>query len=171
MHFEVFMKSVIHQELSVTDTSQFCIFVRLKSIHNWDKLTPTSSIGKQIVPEADFDRARQSSSNESRFNHSGDDIRVWRHRGERLKFAFALQRHTAPTAGVMVWGVIAYSTRSPLVLIRGTMTVQRYVHNILQPHVLLFMQRLLGAIFIQDNAQPHTTKVSKDYPRIVPTLP
>ncbi|GFX02838.1 hypothetical protein TNCV_4438201 [Trichonephila clavipes] len=34
----------------------------------------------------------------------------------------ALQRHTAPTAGVMVWGVIAYDTGSPLVLIRGTMT-------------------------------------------------
>ncbi|GFU01111.1 hypothetical protein NPIL_625821 [Nephila pilipes] len=26
------MKSVIHRELPVTDTSQFCIFVRLKSI-------------------------------------------------------------------------------------------------------------------------------------------
>ncbi|GFX08747.1 transposable element Tcb1 transposase [Trichonephila clavipes] len=55
---------------------------------------------------------------------SSDDNRVcvWRPRGERLNPAFALQRHTTPTAGVMVWGVIAYNTRSPLVLIRGTMT-------------------------------------------------
>ncbi|GFS65333.1 HTH_Tnp_Tc3_2 domain-containing protein, partial [Trichonephila clavipes] len=35
-------------------------------------------------------------------------------------------------AGVMVWGVIACNTRSPLVLIRGTMSAQRYVHDILQ---------------------------------------
>ncbi|GFW43150.1 transposable element Tcb1 transposase [Trichonephila clavipes] len=48
--------------------------------------------------------------------------------------AIQAQRHTAPTAGVMVWGVIAYNIRSPLVLIRGTMTAQRYVHDILQPH-------------------------------------
>ncbi|GFW65891.1 transposable element Tcb2 transposase [Trichonephila clavipes] len=45
-------------------------------------------------------------SDESRFNHSNDDnhARVWRPRGERLNPAFALQRHTAPTAGVIVWG-------------------------------------------------------------------
>ncbi|GFW01184.1 transposable element Tcb1 transposase [Trichonephila clavipes] len=35
---------------------------------------------------------------------SSDDNRVWRPLGERLNPAFALQRHTAPTAGVMVWG-------------------------------------------------------------------
>ncbi|GFU27446.1 transposable element Tcb2 transposase [Trichonephila clavipes] len=95
---------------------------------------------------------------ESRFNFSSDDnrVRVWRPRGERLNPAFALQRHTAPTAGVMVWGVIAYNTRSPLVLFRGTMTTQRYVNDILQT----LMQRLPIAIFQQDNARPHTAKVS-----------
>ncbi|GFX26981.1 transposable element Tcb2 transposase [Trichonephila clavipes] len=57
-------------------------------------------------------------SDESRFNLSSDDNRVFvrRPRGERLNPAFALQRHTTPTAGVMVWGAIAYYTRSPLVL-------------------------------------------------------
>ncbi|GFV92903.1 transposable element Tcb2 transposase [Trichonephila clavipes] len=73
-------------------------------------------------------------SDESRFNLSSDDncVRVWRPGGERLNPAFALQRHTAPTACVMVWGEIAYITRSILVLIRGTMTAQRYVHDILK---------------------------------------
>ncbi|GFW25162.1 uncharacterized protein TNCV_2262201 [Trichonephila clavipes] len=42
----------------------------------------------------------------------------------------------------MVWGVIAYNTRSPPVLIRDTMTAQRYVHDILQPHMLPLKQRL-----------------------------
>ncbi|GFV79111.1 transposable element Tcb2 transposase [Trichonephila clavipes] len=51
-------------------------------------------------------------SDESRFNLSSDDnrVRVWRPRVERLNPAFALQRHTSPTAGVMVWGAIAYNT-------------------------------------------------------------
>ncbi|GFX99630.1 transposable element Tcb1 transposase [Trichonephila clavipes] len=67
---------------------------------------------------------------------------------------------TAPTAEVMVWGAIAYNTRSPLVLIRGTITAQWYVHDILQPHVLPLMQRLPGAIFQLDNTRPHTARVS-----------
>ncbi|GFX86649.1 transposable element Tcb2 transposase [Trichonephila clavipes] len=84
----------------------------------------------------------QRHARESRFNLSSDDnrVRVWRPRGERLNPAFALQRHIAPTDGVIVWGVIAYNTRSPLVLTRGTMTAQRYVYEILQPHVLPLMQ-------------------------------
>ncbi|GFX65703.1 transposable element Tcb2 transposase [Trichonephila clavipes] len=43
-------------------------------------------------------------SDESRFNLSSDDnsVRVWRPHGEHLNPVFALQRHTAPTASVMV---------------------------------------------------------------------
>ncbi|GFX34440.1 transposable element Tcb2 transposase [Trichonephila clavipes] len=40
-------------------------------------------------------------------------VYVWRPRGERLNPAFALQQHTATTDGVIVWGIIAYNTRSP----------------------------------------------------------
>ncbi|GFV80875.1 transposable element Tcb2 transposase [Trichonephila clavipes] len=71
-------------------------------------------------------------SDESRFNLSRDDNRVcvWKPWGECPNPAFALQRHTAPTAGAMVWDAIAYNTRLPLVLICGTMTAQRYVHDI-----------------------------------------
>ncbi|GFW97392.1 transposable element Tcb2 transposase [Trichonephila clavipes] len=70
----------------------------------------------------------------------------------------------------MVWGAIPYNTRSPLVLIRSTMTAQRYVYDILQPHVLPLMQRLPGAIFQQDNARPHTARVSQDCVHTVTTL-
>ncbi|GFU28283.1 transposable element Tcb2 transposase [Trichonephila clavipes] len=96
------------------------------------------------------------------FNLTSDSnrVRVWRPRGERFNPVFALQRHTAPTAGVMVWGVIAYNTQLSLVLICDTMIGQRYVHDILQPHVLSLMQRLSGAIFQQDIARPHPARVS-----------
>ncbi|GFW94917.1 transposable element Tcb2 transposase [Trichonephila clavipes] len=112
-------------------------------------------------------------NHESRFNLGSDDnrVRVWSPRSERLYLAFALQRHTTPTAGVIVWGAIAYNTRIPVVLIRGTMTAQRYVHDILQPHVLPLMQWFRGAIFQQDNARHHTARVSQDCLRTVTTLP
>ncbi|GFS89190.1 transposable element Tcb2 transposase [Trichonephila clavipes] len=71
----------------------------------------------------------------------------------------------------MLWGAITYNTRSPLVLIRGTLAVQQYVHDILRPHVLPLIQRLPGAIFQQDNARPHMARVSQDSFRTVTTLP
>ncbi|GFV79503.1 transposable element Tcb2 transposase [Trichonephila clavipes] len=66
-------------------------------------------------------------SDEFRFNFSSDDnrVRVWRARSDHLNTTFALQRHSAPTAGVMVWGAIADNTLLHLVLIRRTMTTQR----------------------------------------------
>ncbi|GFT57230.1 uncharacterized protein TNCV_1692351 [Trichonephila clavipes] len=73
----------------------------------------------------------------------------------------------------MVWGVITYSTRLSLVLICGTMTAQRYAHDILQPHVLPLMQWLPGAIFEQENARPHMARVSRDcyYPSLACPIP
>ncbi|GFV27437.1 transposable element Tcb2 transposase [Trichonephila clavipes] len=71
----------------------------------------------------------------------------------------------------MVCGAIAYNIRSPLVLIRGTMTAQRNVHDILQPHLLSFMQRLPGTIFEQVNVRPHTARMSQECLRTVTNLP
>ncbi|GFV57554.1 transposable element Tcb1 transposase [Trichonephila clavipes] len=51
------------------------------------------------------------------------------------------------------------------------MTAQWYVHDILQRHVLPLMQRLSGAIFQQNKAQPHMVRVSQDFLHTVTTLP
>ncbi|GFX82749.1 transposable element Tcb2 transposase [Trichonephila clavipes] len=51
------------------------------------------------------------------------------------------------------------------------MTAQRYVHDILQPHVFPLVQWLPGAIFQQDNACPQTARVSQDCLHTVTTLP
>ncbi|GFW70066.1 transposable element Tcb2 transposase [Trichonephila clavipes] len=50
------------------------------------------------------------------------------------------------------------------------MTAQRYVRDILQPHVLPLMQWLPGAIFQHDNARSRTARVSQDCLRTVITL-
>ncbi|GFW30925.1 transposable element Tcb2 transposase [Trichonephila clavipes] len=53
---------------------------------------------------------------------------------------------------------------------RGTLTGQRYVEDILQPHVGPFLNGLPGEIFQQDNARSHTARVSQDFIRHFQTL-
>ncbi|GFV86810.1 DDE_3 domain-containing protein [Trichonephila clavipes] len=74
-------------------------------------------------------------------------------------------RHTARTAGVMVWGAVAYDSRSTLIVMRGTLTGQRYVDDILRPHIGPFLNGLPTTIFQQDNARPHTARVVEDFLR------
>ncbi|GFU71645.1 transposable element Tcb2 transposase [Trichonephila clavipes] len=71
----------------------------------------------------------------------------------------------------MVWGVIAYDNWSTLIVMRGTLTGQRYVDDILRPHVGPFLNGLPRAIFQQDNARPHTARVAQDFLHHFQTLP
>ncbi|GFW68055.1 transposable element Tcb2 transposase [Trichonephila clavipes] len=71
----------------------------------------------------------------------------------------------------MVWGAIAYDSRSTLIVIRGTLTGQRYVDDILRPHVGPFLNGLPGTIFQQDNSRSHTARVAHDFLRHFQTLP
>ncbi|GFU33925.1 transposable element Tcb2 transposase [Trichonephila clavipes] len=80
-------------------------------------------------------------------------------------------RHTARTAGVMVWGTIAYDSWPTLIVMRGALTGQRYVDDILRPHDGPFLNSLPGAIVQQNNARPHTARVSQDFLRPFQTLP
>ncbi|GFY03320.1 transposable element Tcb2 transposase [Trichonephila clavipes] len=93
------------------------------------------------------DRQKVVFSDESRFVLGTDDnrVRVWRHP--------------------------AYDSRSTFIVIRGTLTGQRYVDDILRPHVRPFLNGLPGAIFQQDNAHPHTARVAQDFLRHFQTLP
>ncbi|GFU57821.1 transposable element Tcb1 transposase [Trichonephila clavipes] len=112
-------------------------------------------------------------SDESQFVLGTDDnrVRVWRRPGEWYNFPHTVLRHTARTAGVMVCGAIVYDSRSTLIVMRGTLTGQRYVDDILRPHVGPFINDLPGAIFQQDNARPHTARVAQDFLRHFQTLP
>ncbi|GFS59523.1 transposable element Tcb2 transposase [Trichonephila clavipes] len=112
-------------------------------------------------------------SDESRFVLGTDDnhVRVWRHPGERYNSPHTVLRHTARTAGVMVWEAIAFDSRSTLIVMRGTLTGQRYVDDILRPHVGTFLNGLSGEIFQQDNARPLTARVAQDFLRHFQTLP
>ncbi|UYV83923.1 hypothetical protein LAZ67_X000614 [Cordylochernes scorpioides] len=96
-------------------------------------------------------------SDESRFCLSSDSrrVRVWRRRGERSNPAAIVERPTVRQRGIMVWGAIAYDSRSPLLRIQSTMTAQRYVDDVLRP----------------DNARPHTARISQQALQDVQMLP
>ncbi|GFS84676.1 transposable element Tcb1 transposase [Trichonephila clavipes] len=102
-------------------------------------------------------------SDESRFSLSEDDhrTRVWRRTGQRSDPAFIVERHTAISQGVTVWGAISWDTRSSLVVLQDTLTARRYVDDILTPIVLPMLSSRKGAIYQQDNARPHTARLSQ----------
>ncbi|GFX01081.1 transposable element Tc1 transposase [Trichonephila clavipes] len=106
-------------------------------------------------------------SDESRFVLGTDDnrVRVRRCPGERYNSPHIVLRHTSRTANVMVCGAIAFDSRSTLIVMRGTLTGQRYADDILRPHVRPFLNGLPGAIFQQDNARPYTSRVAQDFLR------
>ncbi|GFU62287.1 transposable element Tc3 transposase [Trichonephila clavipes] len=45
--------------------------------------------------------------------HHDGQIRVWRHRGERMLNNCVMHRHTGPAMGIMVWNGIGYHSRTP----------------------------------------------------------
>ncbi|UYV69796.1 hypothetical protein LAZ67_7000751, partial [Cordylochernes scorpioides] len=112
-------------------------------------------------------------SDESRFCLSSDSrrVRVWRRRGERSNPAAIVERHTVRQRGIMVWGAIAYDSRSPLLRIQGTMTAQRYVDDVLRPVTLPYLQGVPNALYQQDNARPHTARISQQVLQDVQMLP
>ncbi|UYV68873.1 hypothetical protein LAZ67_6001392 [Cordylochernes scorpioides] len=110
---------------------------------------------------------------ESRFCLSSDSrrVRMWRRRGERSNPAAIVERPTVRQRGIMVWGAIAYDSRSPLLRIQGTMTAQRYVDDVLRPVTLPYLQEVPNALYQQDNARPHTACISQQALQDVQMLP
>ena len=60
----------------------------------------------------------------------------------------------------MVWAGVTADRRTDLVVVPGILTGQRYIDEILRPHVVPFL-RLMGnnGIFQDDNARPHRARI------------
>ena len=64
----------------------------------------------------------------------------------------------------MVWGAISTTRRSQLVIVRNNLNGQRYVNDILQPHLIPFLNAHNNPMtFQQDNARPHAAHVTQQY--------
>ncbi|GFS50466.1 transposable element Tcb1 transposase [Trichonephila clavipes] len=112
-------------------------------------------------------------SDGSRFVLGTDDncVRVWRRPGKRYNPPPHCSTSHCPHSWCNGLGALAYDSRSTLIVMRGTLTGQRYVDDILRPHVGPFLNGLPEAIFQQDNARPHTARFAQDFLRHFQTLP
>ncbi|GFT89791.1 transposable element Tc1 transposase [Nephila pilipes] len=65
---------------------------------------------------------------------------VWRRYGDRSNPAAIVEHPIAGLRGNMIWGTTAYDLRSHLVCIQSTITIQRYVDDVLWPGTLPYLQ-------------------------------
>ncbi|GFY13057.1 transposable element Tcb2 transposase [Trichonephila clavipes] len=80
-------------------------------------------------------------SDESRFSLSSDCRRqlIWRESGTAYRPENIQEKNRYPTCSIMVWAGIMINGRTRLhVVANGTMTGQRYIDEVLLPHVRLF---------------------------------
>ncbi|GFV01425.1 transposable element Tc1 transposase [Trichonephila clavipes] len=88
-------------------------------------------------------------SDEFRFQLCPDDHRrrAFRSPGQRADPACTISRHTVSQPEVMIWEAISFESRTPLVIIRGPLTAQRFVNDILRTVLLAFLLKYPGLIF------------------------
>jgi hypothetical protein len=63
---------------------------------------------------------------------------------------------------VMMWAAISNDRKTDLVHVPGNLTAVRYRDEIIQPHLMQVIDRQ-RELFQQDNARPHTVRVTMDY--------
>ncbi|GFX90068.1 transposable element Tc1 transposase [Trichonephila clavipes] len=100
-------------------------------------------------------------SDESRFSLSSDCRRqlIWRESGTAYHPENIQEKERYPTCSIMVWAGIMINGRTRLhVVVNGTMTGQRYIDEVLLPHVRLFCGAVGDKfVFMDDNATCHQT--------------
>ncbi|GFX36145.1 transposable element Tcb2 transposase [Trichonephila clavipes] len=105
-------------------------------------------------------------SDESRFSLSSDCRRqlIWRESGTAYRPENIQEKDRYPTCSIMVWAGIMMNGRTPLhVVANGTMTGQRYIDEVLFPHVRLFRGAVGDKfVFMDDNATCHRTLAVQD---------
>ncbi|GFW21161.1 transposable element Tcb1 transposase [Trichonephila clavipes] len=105
-------------------------------------------------------------SDESRFSLSSDCRRqlIWRESGTAYRPENIQEKDRYPTCSIMVWAGIMINGRTRLhVVANGTMTGQRYIEEVLLPHVRLFRGAVGDKfVFMDDNATCHRTLAVQD---------
>ena len=115
-------------------------------------------------------------TDESRFSlHAADGrARVWRRRGERMAEACVQQTDQWGTRSVMVWGGMSRDFRTQLHIFHGHITAEVYRNDVIENIVIPFFRNHGNVTILQqDNATPHTARLTRDYleQQRVQTLP
>ncbi len=90
--------------------------------------------------------------------------RVWRRTGEQHLEQCAEPKTAFGGGSIMLWAGISGQGKTDIVIINGNLNAQKYIDEILIPHVEPFSARIgAGFIFQQDNAKPHTARITKNH--------
>ncbi|GFX42398.1 transposable element Tcb2 transposase [Trichonephila clavipes] len=104
--------------------------------------------------------------NESRLSLSSDCRHqlIWHESGTAYRPENIQKKDRYPTCSIMVWAGIMINGRTRLhVVANGTMTGQRYIDEVLLPHVRLFRGAVGDKfVFMDDNATCHRTLTVQD---------
>ncbi|GFX69030.1 transposable element Tcb2 transposase [Trichonephila clavipes] len=89
---------------------------------------------------------------------------IWRESGTPYRPENIQEKDRYPTCSIMVWAGIMINGRTRLhVVANGTMTGQRYIDEVLLPHVRLFRVAVGDKfVFMDDNATGHRTLAVQD---------
>ncbi|KAK7110266.1 hypothetical protein V1264_014168 [Littorina saxatilis] len=110
-------------------------------------------------------------SDESRFciDHADGRVRVWRRSGYCYADNCVVENNAWGGPSLMLWGAIGHNQVLGPVIFQGLgpgpsngVTAQRYMDQVLHPHVLPFFQAHGNWVFQHDNARPHTARATQD---------
>ncbi|KAJ8897310.1 hypothetical protein PR048_002656 [Dryococelus australis] len=160
---------VVRQAVSTPRASLHTVQERVTAVG----YTPVSII---TIPRTSSERAAWQLAVGSERCSAKNRNSVWTQ--TTIEFEFEFGEALANTSGtlppkreVIVWGAVSYDPHTPLVAIEGTLTKPCYVQEIKQPCALLFLAQLDNPVFQQDNAWPHTARISLACLRDVNMLP
>ena len=72
-------------------------------------------------------------------------------------------RGTVLEVGVLWYGVALWAEGKHLIVVRGNLSAQGYINQILQPEAVPFLQRHGPAILMHDNARPHVARICRQF--------
>jgi len=108
-------------------------------------------------------------SDESRYTLFMNDrrVHVWRQQKERYDIDCIVPTVKHGGGGVMVWGCFTWNGLGPLIRLEGSVTSQKYIDEVLEPHLIPFMKNFGEDMdlyeFQQDNASVHTSRMTTSF--------
>ncbi|GFU46340.1 transposable element Tcb1 transposase [Trichonephila clavipes] len=134
----------------IDQTAPYCPLQWCREHHNW----------------TEQDWACVLFSDESRSSLSSDCRRqlIWREGGTAYRRENIQEKDRYSTCSIMVWAGIMINGRTRLLVVANlTMTGQRYIDEVLLPHVRLFLGTVGDKfVFMDDNATCHRTLAVQD---------
>ncbi|GFU23640.1 transposable element Tcb2 transposase [Trichonephila clavipes] len=167
-------KSFKTTECVVDDTGEVVLEVR--RLQNTDissyqqkrnRRTTAQQVANQFLAASGKQISRKTvARHDSRFSLSSDCRRqlIWRESGTAYRPENIQEKDRYPTCSIMVWAGIMINGRTRLhVVANGTMTGQRYIDEVLLPHVRLFRGAVGDKfVFMDDNATCHRALAVQD---------